>query len=445
MFEEDTGFWLGLTQVAQKAKCPIILTANSSPSELTNFRHQCINLNRPLPQECSTKMAHAAKSTGMCFNHDLGSEAILNRLSSIAEVCQCDLRKILNEMQLFHFAESLQHTRSARVDMDTFEIQRATDCSTHRGTVDDRPIIVSIEPKIIPKDRHTLITITGKNFFSATFPAQRCNAGSASLFIGDKECRHFRIVSATEIIAVCPPCNIPKGVSEEAIYQDDLSKNIDCLSCKFVEVSVRKKCASGVILHSNSRLGVANNASKNWNIEYDILLRDDAWVEYVSKEDFIRKSKSQKEAQERAAIENDSLMLSFDGEEFEEKTVPHRKNVQVQPDEGSEATMESECEMVVISPQTMLDSAIAEIEACEEAFELQPPPDVHGKNIVEFNQFADQLGLLSDAILLDDSISGLAIPSLSGSVEGFGWDALETSSTETSTIAKLCKGKNKKP
>ncbi len=393
-------------------------------------------------------MAHVAKSTGMCFNYNIDPEKDLDRLSSIAEVCQCDLRKIVNEMHLFHFAESRQHARTARVDMNNFEIQRVMECSTPLGAVDDRPIIVSIEPKIIPKDRHTLITITGKNFSSATFPTQRWKAGSASLFIGDKECSHFRIVSATEIIAVCPPCTIPKGVSEKAIYQDDFSKNIDCLTCKFLEVSVRKKCANGLVLQSDSRLGVGSNdcpASKNWNIEYDIPLRDDAWGEYVSKEDFIRKSKSQKVAQERAAIENDSLMLSFDEEVSEEKTVPHARNFQVQRNEGDDATMESECEMVVVSPQTMLDAAIATIEACDEASELTPPPDVHCKNLVELNQLADELGLLSDAILLEDSLSTLAIPSLSGSVEGFGSDALETSSTEASSIAKLCKGKNKKP
>jgi hypothetical protein len=447
MFDEDTGFWLALAQVAQKAKCPIVLTANFSPPELRNFRCQSISLKRPLPQECGFKMAHVAKSKSMCFNNDLDPKEKLNRLSLIAEFCHCDIRKILNEMQLFHFSQSRPHARSVRVDMNYFGIHR-TECSTPLGAVVDRPIILSIKPKTIPKDRHTLITIIGKNFSSVTFSTQRGTGVLAKLFIGGIDCSHFRIISATEIIAVCPPCTIPKGVSENAIYQDHFSKNIDCLTCKFVEVSVRKKCANGLVLHSSSLLGLENNecpATKNWNIEYDIPLRDEGWGKYLSREDFIRKSISQKEALKSTTIENDSLMLSSDEEEFEKKSAPHAGNDQVQRNEGEKGTVENECEKIVISPQALLDAAIASIGACEETSEFRLSPKDHGENLVEVNKFADDLGRLSDAILLEDSLSTLAIPSLAGSVEGFGSDAPETSSVEASSVAKLCKEKNKKP
>jgi hypothetical protein len=447
MFEEDTGFWLALTQVSQKAKCPIVLTANSTPPELSNFRFQSICLKRPPRQECAIKMAHIAKSKGMRFNHDVNLDERLDRLSLIAEVCKCDMRKILNEMQLFNFTKSRRHSRTTRIDTNTFGLQLNRGCSTPHGSVDDRPLILNMEPKFIPKDRHTLIRITGENFSSVAFPGQHGKAGSSTLHIGGNECSHYRIVSATEIFAICQPCAIPKGVTEKAIYQDDFAKNIDCLTCKFLEVAVRKKCANGLVLHSSSLLGLENDdspASKKWNIEYDIPLRDDAWREYVSREDLIRKLKSRKEAQGNAANGKGVLVFS-DEEEFENEPAPQESNVQVQFNEGGEQSLEIECERDDVDPQAMLDAAIAGMEESEKTSMIRLSSDVDLVTLVEFNHFADEVRLLSDAIMLEDAFSTLAIPSLAGSVEGFGSDFLESASATVSSVPKLCKGKNKKP
>ena len=393
-------------------------------------------------------MAYVANSKGMRLNHDVNLDERLDRLSLIAEVCKCDMRKILNEMQLFHFAKSRRHSRTAKIDKNTFGLQLNRGCSSPQGSVDDRPLILNMEPKIIPKDRHTLIRITGENFSSVAFPGQHGKAGHANLFIGGNECSHYRIVSATEIFAICPPCAIPKGVSEKAIYQDVFAKNIDCLTCKFLEVAVRKKCANGLVLHSSSLLGLKNDdspASKKWNIEYDIPLRDDAWREYVSREDLISKLKSRKQAQGNAADEKGFLVLS-DEEEFEKEPAPPESNIQVQCNEGGELSLEIECEREDVDlPQAMLDAAIAGMGAFEKTFTLRLSSDVHQTTLVDFNHFADEFGLLSDAIMLEDAFSTLAIPSLAGSVEGFGSDALESASATVSSIPKLCKGKNKKP
>jgi hypothetical protein len=442
LFEEDTAFWLALAQVSQKAKCPIILTASSTPPELTNFRCQYISLKRPPPQECGIKMAYVAKLKGMCFNQDVNLKERLNRLSLIAEVCQCDMRKILNEMQLFHFAESCRPTRTARIDMNNFGLQLKAECSAPPGAVDDRPLINSIEPKIIPKDRHTLITITGKNFTSTAFHRP-------ILLIGGNKLSYFQIISSTEIIAICPPCAIPSGVSEKAIYEGDFNKNIDCVTCKFLEVVVRKRCTNGLILDSNSLLGIDNNnspESKNWNIEYDIPLRDGFGGQNASREDFIRKWKARAERQKKTDIEN-YCSMSSDEEEFDKEPAPTESNIQVEHSEVKELSLEIECEMEDVDPKTMLDVAIAGMELFDETETscLLPSTGVHRETLHEFNHFADELGLMSDAILLEDSLSTLAIPSLSGPVEGFGSDTLESASGTASSIAKLCKGKNKKP
>lgn len=451
LFDEDTAFWPALAQVSQKAKCPIVLTATSMPAGLNNFRFQYIALERPLPEECSIKMATVSKAEGMSFNDDINLEEKLKRLSLIAEACQCDMRKILNEMQLFHFAKSQQS--NVKLDMDNFGLQPDdTACSTSQTMVEeDIPLVLSVEPQLVPRDRHTLITITGKGFSSTSFPLQPSVVKPSILLIGGKECQHFRAISDTKIVAVCPPCTIPEGVSEKAIYEAEGSRHIDCLTCKFVDVIVRKKCSNGLLLDSSSCLD-----SKIWNIEYDIPLRDDCHEEKASKEDFIRKLNAQKLAQKKMAEENDGLMSS-DEEEFDDKrdTPPsfssssdddqdENENGDTKMDDTPQKTSE---ELKDLDPEILLEEALDVLESDESLTnEATLSTEVHRISLLDVNQIADELERLSDAVLFEDSFTSLAIPSLSGSVEGFGFNATDSSSTATDpSIDKLTKQENKKP
>lgn len=434
LFDDDTGFWLALSQVSQKAKCPIVVTANAIPPEMANFRFQYSTLTYPPKQDCAIKMADVAKLQGMCFIHDLTPDEISMRLTLIAEVCHCDMRKILNEMQLFHFADSRRQPSMTKIDIHSFGLWPTTttaEFSHPSCTVEDRPLILKIEPKIIPKGKPTLISITGKNFSS-----------TAAISIGGKVCSNYRIISPTEIIAICPPCSIPTGVSENLIYQDDYKKHIDCMTCKYLEVVVSKKCANGILLDSSSLLGI-DSVTTNWNIEYDITLRDDFGKENASKEDFIRKWKARSERQKKTAIGKDDLLSSDEEEEFENERITHTSNHVVHDnEEKDESTLDNECEMEDIDPQTMLDTAIAGMDI----FEGSPNPSSRSaghESLQKIDRLVDELCLLSDAALLEDSLSTLAIPLLAGSVEGFGSDSI--SSKDSSSLTKITIGKNKKP
>lgn len=452
--------------MAQKAKCPIVLTATSVPAELSNFRFKYITLERPLPQECSIKMAQVSKSEGMSF-HDISLEEKLKRLSLIAEVCQCDMRKILNTMQLFAKSEPSNNTK---VDMNNFGLQPNANCSSNMSNVvveDDRPLVSTVEPKLVPRDKHTLITITGKGFSSTTFPAQPSDMFQPTVvFIGGKECTHFRVISDTQIIAVCPPCVIPRGVSKDIRYEEEGSKNIDCLTCKFAEIVVYKKSSNGLLLHSNSHLGAFGTKSNSWNVEYDIQLRDDDWEARASKDDLARKLNAQKKAQKNMADNNDGLMSSSDEEEFDAKPGPKKKEIESESEEDDKPlddkklgvastekmedkhdSKESETEELIdVDPQTLLDEVIAKLDCKEPSREAMVPSDTNPMSLIDANNFADELARLSDAILIEDSLSSLAIPSLSGAVEGFGSHAIDPSySTTDPTIDKLSKAKNKKP
>ena len=63
------------------------------------LRYRSEHFERPSPSECINKMEDIAKSEGMV----LGGDATNDGLSVIAEHFDCDLRRIVNEMQLFHF------------------------------------------------------------------------------------------------------------------------------------------------------------------------------------------------------------------------------------------------------------------------------------------------------------------------------------------------------
>jgi hypothetical protein len=436
LFDDDTGFWLALSQVSQKAKCPIVVTANAIPPEMTNFRFQYNSLTYPPKQDCAIKMAHVAKLQDMHFIHNLTPDEISVRLALIAEVCHCDMRKVLNEMQLFHFADSRRQPSMTKYDIHNFGLWPTPTTTTMEFSfpscrVEDRPLILEIEPKIIPRGKHTLITITGKNFSS-----------TATLVIGRKLCSNYRIISPTEIIAICPPCMLPTGVSEKLIYQDDYKKHIDCMTCKYLEVVVRKKCANGILLDSSSLLGI-DSVTPNWNIEYDIPLRDDFGKENASKEDFIRKWKARSERQKKTAIRNDVLLSSDEEEEFENERITQSSTlVDHNNEERDESTLENECEMEDIDPQTMLDTAIAGMDIFEASPNTLSCSSSH-ESLQEVDRLVDELCLLSDAALLEDSLSTLAIPPLAGPVEGFGSDAL--SSKDSSSLTKITKGKNKKP
>ena len=512
LFDEDTAFWPALASVSQKAKCPIVLTSSSILDGMSSIKKfQYISLERPSPSECGFKMAEVAKSEGMRFKKDYSDDddvdnnaKELKNLSLIAEVCQCDIRKILNEMQLFRSGGSRRRSNSSGVrsnhmiDMDNFGLRSRSSSSSSVVVKDDGPSILGVEPHLVPRESHTLITITGKNFSSSTamFPSQQnaeVDDNPVVLYVGGQVCRHYRVVSDSKILAVCPPCILPSGVSENGIYEGEHCMNLDCLSCKFATVVVRKKCSNGIVLSSSSRIGVAVECTNDegdsphdttrchWNIEYDIQLRDSAWEEKRSRDEFIRKSKAaQRKRAANSDEDGDGLMSSSDEEEFEKETPAFPPSPAVSREDQGDDNVEndgdemmddpSEEEVVEkkekessikkdVDPQTLLDEAIAHMKSCEGASsspsndnksaEVSSLPENQSMPLVDVNRFADEWGRLSDAILLEDSFTSLAIPSISGPVEGFGSHAMESLSSSATTtdpsIDKLCKGKNKKP
>ena len=463
LFDEDTAFWPALAQVSQKAKCPIVLTASSVPKELRNFQFQEISLDRPPAGDCSLVMMRVASSEGMRFRDDIFPEERDRRLQLIAEACQSDLRKILNEMQLFHLA--WQHPGGgsdngfASINMDDFGLlPKNGECfnpCNEIAVAGDRPLILSVKPMLVSRDRHTLIVITGKNFSEVHSNAME----PTNLLLGGQQCCHFRVVSDDKIVAVCAPCVLTNVVLDDVSHTFD---DTDYLTCKFVPLVVRKRCSNGLILESRSRIGLENTDYRTipmmrcWNVEYDLPDKSK-----LTKDEFIRKSKLRlQQARERMAAEEDSGFLSSSENELDERQDERQAFSLSEEDQDQPSKDDDHLQVMVgdlpqnkepeedIEPHVMLDKAMAGMTVHDKGPVNQAVPPIFKDNsmsFLEINRFADELGCLSDATLFEDSFSMLNIPFVSGAVEGFGPDMVDLSTTADPSADKLCKGKNKKP
>ena len=438
----DTGFWQAISQLSQKAKSPIILTATSTPSQLLegNFKYEHIELQRPSIEECCAKMEEVAKAEGMALKQVGECSKLNDSLSLIAEYFQCDLRKILNEMQLFH--SSMSYTPPCMTDLNVFPrgLKPKIDGANDSSVDDDRPIILGIEPSLVPRDQHTLVTITGKNF-QTTEPATLCMRG--------KICSHFKVVSNSKIVAVCPPLTIPHDVSKALVYKDCYS-----LSSKFMDIVIRKKCSNGLVQSTSS---CSPPHRSNWNIEYDAPIELSILNQKIQDRHFHRISKA-KAQQRRLQNEADNGFMSSDEEmEFDGDDAPQLDKKMIIHDSSDEEAEKEQKEKVCevpkakmqdVDPQTLLDNATADFMV--EQLTKKATDIVHkdlSSTTEDLETFANDMGRMSDVTFLEEAL--IHLPMLSGAVEGLGSqsaDGLFTDSFPTDpTIDKLSKDSHQRP
>ena len=448
LFEEDTAFWLALGQVCRKAKCPIILTASSFPDELANIRHRYVNLERPSAYECVVKIAEVFRAEGMQLKDDVSLEQKLTRLSAFAEFFKCDLRKIFNEMQLFCPGAGLDPRGDRLVELPKFDLLTSQN-EARTSQFEDLPIIRNITPQLVSRENHTLVTIQGEHFLPLDPSTER-----TELFIGGKKCSHFEVICAEKIVAVCPPCELPEGVSNDAIYEDALG--VDCLSAKYARVLVRRRSSNGLVLASSSvfdfdqQTDLSLPRSTQWNVEYDIPLRDKLFEERTLKNDLRRRAEAQK-------VRDDLADSDEDSDDSSDKPAPTSTRTISEESNGDGITAESASSSQVENPAPapapakdpgrLLDDALAELN-CPESAPTQegrrkPFPD-KSFSLQDCDKFAHELGSLSDIAYLEGSMLTGGVPHLSGSVEGFGSNMFDVAPHD-SMVEKLTKDDKKKP
>lgn len=400
-----------------------------------NFEH--IELQRPTIEECCSKMEEVAKAEGILLKEE-GKD----HLSFVAEYFQCDVRRILNEMQLY---SSMTHSacssnRGIDIIPRSFRAKEIPD----NDIEDERPMIHSIDPIKIPRECHSLITIKGTHFHHAT------------LYLGGEICPHFSVVNDSTILAVCPPLNIPDGVFEGLVYKNSifLDNQIKCYSSKFVDVVVRRRCSNGRVFDSSSYL---NSQRFNWNIQYDASMELTMLDQKIlmNKEEFISRAKAQRKKLENEA--NNGFLSSGEEMEFEDDTLQRPGVKRIIDDSSSDEEagrdyVDDKCvaqpKVMDEDPHTLLEAALSEVTI------EQPSKEVNQTKITdclitqtELDLFAQELNRMSDVAFLEDTL--LSLPLLSGAVEGLGSQSIDgvfhDSFPMDPSIDKLSKDSNHRP
>lgn len=246
--EGDQGFWQSLSSVAKKARCPIILTAQTPPSQLVdsqNIRHLHSGLSRPSPYECASKMVQICKMEGMRWQPGLDQNQRKHELAQIAKYCGCDVRRIMNEMQLY----GLGHTRSP--NSGTLTQPSLSHCVVNNIIDVSYPQIDSIFPDTVKSYSYSVITIEGKHFDPDS---------SVQIMVGDQICPVSKTMNSSTILVVVPPCQIPGHVDKFGYVKDNATES---LSTRYATVQMSTTIGNGYIVRSDSVASIARSRNQN--------------------------------------------------------------------------------------------------------------------------------------------------------------------------------------
>mmetsp|Transcript_22575 Transcript_22575/g.53364 ORF Transcript_22575/g.53364 Transcript_22575/m.53364 type:complete len:1340 (+) Transcript_22575:309-4328(+) len=222
LFDDDVGFWAALASVVKTTKCPIILTANQYPPNIlsgSQFPCQFIEAKRPSPLECAQKVLQICQHERIQIQPHLrseGPERTHEQLARIAEVCDCDLRRMMFELQLFAAPSSLSSgSRSTATNNAVM-----TNMSEQPDTpLDWRPMFLRLEPSTVPMDTYSIVRITGENL-SSLLNAQ----SDTSVWVGDQRCQ-YKVVDDETILVLCPPIDDFQN-DENSTYSSRLVRRI---------------------------------------------------------------------------------------------------------------------------------------------------------------------------------------------------------------------------
>eukprot|EP00980_Cylindrotheca_fusiformis_P012687 scaffold3103_cov136-Cylindrotheca_fusiformis.AAC.25 len=193
LFDEhgDSGFWSGLISVAKTAKCPILLTANHRIPRLATIPNaQSLELKRPSPENCRTKLLQVCRHEGIHTRPELTMEVVQGKLIRVAELCQCDVRKMMHELQSFCHSKPVD-----TIAMDQRNEGPKEGLPSRLAT--RLPRLESIKPARVASDQYSVVTVTGKGFgFLENYHWQAV--------IGQQACKGH-VVDDETLLVLCPP------------------------------------------------------------------------------------------------------------------------------------------------------------------------------------------------------------------------------------------------
>lgn len=187
------------------------------------YRHVFTSL--PSPIECAKKMNYILQEEGIIQNK---ASANLKALAWVAELCGCDIRRILLELQMFSCGGQHRDSSAARSSWST-NTTLPTPENKKAATVDQ------ISPNVVPSEKSVVLTICGQNFLSL---CKNASPGSIEVIVGEQVCPAASIVDDTTILAVCPPCSRPHGVNRYGLRQTSSGNRRASLHTRYATLSL---------------------------------------------------------------------------------------------------------------------------------------------------------------------------------------------------------------
>ena len=360
MFESngDVGFWQSLANLAKKAKCPIILTAASLPPQIeksSNIQYEHSMLVRPTPFECVSKITQIKRAEEMQWNSEHRDE-IKPVLAAISKYCGCDLRKIMNEMQLFALGKSRSSRRSSILHKPP----------VISGSIVNfkYPQVCSVSPRTVPSGSYSLVTIKGKHF---------TEDGEVEVIVGNQVAPSI-LVGEDTILAIIPPCQIPKNVNALGHIKHTLYEESLCTRYASIKVSIKR--SNGLVLASNMATAICRTEDGS------IPLQTSVEYSFPHEGDF--------------DDENDNGKLITIGET-----------------EALVMLQEAEEEYVIKASDSILSSNSTVVSCSDMSIQGDTSLD-------QMVKLSRSLESMSDMIFLSDAGGNLALPSMSGALRDFG-------------------------
>jgi hypothetical protein len=251
----DNGFWSALNDLTKRARSPVFLTCNSFPKGLSSasLRYRSMETCRPTPEECASWMDQLMQNEGISMQLNGGSDRT-KYMASITELCGCDIRRILHELQLF---AKCKGEPNAKTDDAANHASLTLDESGPRSDV--RPVaVVEVSPEKVPSDDFSLIKVKGNNFcalITSSTSDESSNGWPVDVYVGDQICPSARIVDDETILAVCPPCRRPANVDEFGLRQHACSSRAS-LEIRFASLTIQSCRPSGGVSVSSTAIRI---------------------------------------------------------------------------------------------------------------------------------------------------------------------------------------------
>ena len=448
----DAGFWVALASLSKKAKCPIVLTSSVTPIllEASSIRYHAASLCRPTPVECASTIRRIALEEKVLISgRDDDGGCDRDALLHIAELCSCDLRSILNAMQLHcHGSLSAAEAKVEKRNCSEGEEESLGRASSRTCQNLDFPEILNVSPSIVDGDRHSVLTIRGQNFVGTN------EWDSIQVLIGGRPSPLLRVVDDTTILAISPPCHLPEGVDPSGIFEMTFEP---CITSRHLPIDVIGTTRTGLVAHSNSALVSA--PGKRWNVAYSFPEPPDRLEDLCNKREITRDNKRRGEA----------FASSDDEDDF---VIPTSNTLQANEEKEANDGLGPETIVTVVSMASdndapapghnadlaaLLDKASNDLVLQDQdvAIKRNDAPraslkrDTLGEKMevksgaadskyyhygdekvaLELEQLVRELENSSDASFIQEGIRSMAMPMPSGSIRGFSYDFIDQQSS----------------